>query len=107
MITDAAQRSIDSFSTTETMASLAVNSKFKQGYEDLQLGHLTDKAYIWKALSAVSEELGQSLFSNVRHYIDNVSNIDTCKVKALKSMMKMASVNYMMLDKLSFYPVEI
>ena len=40
-------------------------------------------------LSAVSEEIGETLYENVLNYIDNVSNIDTCNVKALKSIAEM------------------
>ena len=55
----------------------------------------------------MSEQLGESLFKNVRDYIDNVSNVDVCKVHALKSMMKQLDIEYLMLDKVQYYPVEI
>jgi len=41
------------------------------------------------------------------NYIDNVSNIDLCRVKSLKSMMKMLDVDYQVLEKIDYYPIEI
>jgi len=67
----------------------------------------TKDAYIWNALSAASEDIGQALYSNVRHYIDNVSNVDTCKIKSLKSMLNMVGLNYLIIDKVQYYPIEI
>ena len=58
-------------------------------------------------MSASSEELGQMLFSEVRNYIDNVSNVDVCRVHALKSMMKLVDIDYLLLDKIQYYPIEI
>lgn len=83
------------------------NAKFKDGYAEFLSGIASSRSYIWSALSGVSEQLGESLFMNVRDYIDNVANVDTCKVKSLMSMMKMLDIDYLMLDKLQYYPVEI
>lgn len=55
----------------------------------------------------MSQDLGQSVYENVRYYIDNVSNIDTCKVRALKSMMQFIGSDYNVLDKIGYYPIEI
>ena len=51
--------------------------------------------------------MGQALYENVRDYIDNVSNVDTCKVHALKSMMHIVGSEYNVLDKIGYYPIEI
>ena len=47
------------------------------------------------------------MYENVRDYIDNVSNVDTCKVRALKSMMRIVGSEYNVLDKIGYYPIEI
>jgi len=44
---------------------------------------------------------------NVRDYIDNVTDVDVCKVKALASMMKIVGLQYSMLDKIGAYPIEV
>ena len=101
------QHAINDFSTIDTIGSLVNNENFKQGYNDLVQSKKTERSYIWEALSAVSQDLGQSLYQNVKNYIDNVSNVDTCKVKALRSMMSMLGSDYTLLDKISYYPIEI
>lgn len=62
---------------------------------------------MWRALSAVSQDLGEQIYSNVLHYIDNVSNVDVCRVKSLKSMVQLLGSSYIVLDKVQFYPIEI
>ena len=47
----------------------------------------TAKAYIWNALSAIGQEYSDTIYENVVNYLDNVGNVDLCKVKALQSML--------------------
>jgi len=101
------QRTPAGFSTIDTMGSMINNAKFKRGYDEFVLGKKTEKSYIWEALSAVAQQFGQTLYENVRDYIDNVSNVDTCKVRALKSMMSLVGCDYNVLDKIGYYPIEI
>ena len=49
------QRTVEDFSTVGTIGSLINNANFKQGYDEFALGQTTERSYIWKALSAVSE----------------------------------------------------
>ena len=106
-IQDNVKRDVSEFSTVDIMGSLVNNEKFKAGYIDMTQEKLTERSYIWNALSAVSQDLGQALYENVRDYIDNVSNVDTCKVHALKSMMHIVGSEYNVLDKIGYYPIEI
>jgi len=62
---------------------------------------------VWEVLSAVANDVGQSLFTNVRDYIDNVTDVDVCKVTALRSMMHMVGLDYQLINKLGSYPVEV
>lgn len=89
------------------MGSLVGNREFKKGYCEFACGNTTSQSYIWQALSAASQSLGEEVYSNVLHYIDNVSNVDVCKVKSLMSMMKIVGIDYLVLDKISHYPIEI
>lgn len=107
LIEDRVQRSIFDYSTVDTMGSLVGNRKFREGYDDFSSGIHSNQSYIWEALSAISQNLGQELYSNVIHYIDNVSNVDVCRIKSLRSMLQLVGVNYLMLDKIQFYPLEI
>lgn len=101
------QRTPAGFSTIDTMGSMVNNTKFKRGYDEFVLGKKTERSYIWEAMSAVAQQFGQTLYENVRDYIDNVSNVDTCKVRALKSMMSLVGCDYNVLDKVGYYPIEI
>ena len=58
-------------------------------------------------MSSIGEEYGNVIYENVLNYIDNVANIDLCKITALQSMMKIVGVNYDVLDTFSHIPVEL
>lgn len=62
---------------------------------------------MWLCLSAVSEDLGDTLYKNVKNYIDYVSNIDTCKVQSLRSMMKELGFVYTVFDNIESVPREV
>jgi hypothetical protein len=51
--------------------------------------------------------MGEITYSNVRNYIDLVSNVDTCKVVALNSMLNNFGVNYKGVKHIDKYPIEI
>ena len=85
------------FSFTKTIADLAANRQFTKGYRDLVTkgnngGRFDEDTFIWHSLSAISETVGTTIYENVLNYIDNVSNIDTCKVRALASMSKILGI---------------
>lgn len=122
------RRNDEQYSTVQTMGNLVNNYGFRKGFvefqnlcaialsddslmpqeKDSRLSAMqTERSYIWYALSAMAEDLGQTLFSEIQNYIDNVSNVDVCKIHALKSMMKMIGIDYLLLDKVQYYPLEI
>jgi hypothetical protein len=43
----------------------------------------TEQSYIYYALSAIGQQIMDEIYSHTLNYIDDVSNIDLCKVKAL------------------------
>ena len=61
IIEDTISRNIDGFTVVDTMGSMVNNAGFKSGYDDFANGYprsTSDKAYIWKALSAVADNIG-------------------------------------------------
>jgi hypothetical protein len=58
-------------------------------------------------LSAIGEDYAETIYENILNYIDNVSNVDLCKIKALQSMLKIVGLEYDILDSFSTIPVEI
>lgn len=101
------------FSAVKEVLNEVNNNEFKDGESDfysLVEGYLsadTSKSYIWTALSAVADDVMESIYQNVLNYIDNVSNIDTCSVKALQSMVQILGTNFSVFDNLADSPVEI
>lgn len=58
-------------------------------------------------LSAASGDIGQTLYDNVKRYISYISDVDVCKVKSLKSMLKIFGFKYTIFDKMNGIPLEI
>lgn len=95
------------FGFVEALGSFINNVKFKHGFDESRLGKDTKDSYIWKALSCMGEEYGEVVYENVLNYLDNVANVDLCKIKALQSMMKVVGIEYDVLKSFSAIPVEI
>ena len=49
---------------------------------------------MWRTLSAVAEQIGGVMQENVANFVDNVSNIELCKIKALQSMSEFTGTKY-------------
>jgi hypothetical protein len=105
--TELARRSTGKFSFVDTLASLIVNRSFSKGYEDFARGKDTRDSFVFETLSAIGNDIGDALYQNVLHYIDAVSNVDTCKVSALKSMMGMYGLKYEVFEEIGMLPVEL
>jgi hypothetical protein len=58
-------------------------------------------------LSSIADDLGSTLYGNIKNYIDYISNVDICKVKALKSMIKLFGFQYTLFDDFDKLPLEI
>lgn len=100
-------RSSHDFSFVEKMVSFVNNLEFKKGYEFFRKGQDNQKAHIWDCLSAIGDDLGEIIYANVVDYVDYVSNVDLCKVKSLRSMMKNLGFNYTIFDNMDEMPIEI
>lgn len=100
-------RSSHDFSFVEKMVSFVNNLEFKKGYEFFRKGQDNQKAHIWDCLSAIGDDLGEIIYANVVDYVDYVSNVDLCKVKSLRSMMKNLGFNYTIFDNMGEMPLEI
>lgn len=101
----------DSFSVTETLGSFIQNNDFASGFnrfQNLSSDCTQDhNVFIYTMLSAIADEIGQTVYDNVKNYIDRVSNVDTCKIKSLKSMLKLFGFSYTLFDQIEKFPQEI
>lgn len=101
------QKNTNDFSFTDTIGSFINNREFSKGYDDFKNGNVNERSYIFSALSAIGQEFGERLYSDVIHYVDNVANVDTCKIKALKSMMYFLGIEYKVISNINLFPVEL
>lgn len=97
----------NSFSFTDTLGGFINNREFSYGYKDYAVGRKSGYAYVWEVLSAIGQDVGETIYSGVLNYIDNVSNIDLCKVQALRSMISSFGLNYSVLNNIDLVPNEV
>ena len=103
------RKSSGSFSFIDTLGNLVVNDRFARGYKELmEKNSNNENTFIWRSLSAIGEDIGNVLYENVRHYIENVSDVDTCTVKSLASLAKeLGIVQVKILDNLHAVPTDV
>lgn len=106
-ITQNVRRADNNISFVKSLGSFIQNSDFKYGYIDFLNGKDSAGAYIWKALSAIGQDVNSIVYSNVLDYIDAVCNIDTCSIKSLKSMMKLVGSSYSIFGNIDMLPLEV
>lgn len=97
----------EGFSVVDTAASLAGNRDFLEGYVDYVNGDETPKSHIWNVIGAVGNDIGNTIYTNIQNYIDLASNIDTCKIVALRSMLNIEGCDYSIFNDIDLLPPEI
>lgn len=108
MDTSLIQKNSGFFSFSDSVADLAINRKFMEGYGELLDGKHNENTFIWEALSAIGNEIGETVYENVLNYIQNVADINTCSIKSICSISKMmGDESYEFMGKFSNIPVEI
>lgn len=101
------RRNTNDFSFVDTLGSFINNYEFKQSFDQFKLSNDNKSSYIWGVLSSIGNEYANTIYENVLNYIDNVANIDLCKVKSLQSMIKVLGIDYDIVNDISKMPVEI
>lgn len=105
---DNIKRNSRGFSFVDTLGSFINNYEFGSGYRKFQeSGEATKEGYIWAAISAIGGSYAETIYENVLNYIDNVSNVDLCKVKNLQSMIKILGIDYNVINDVEAMPVEL
>jgi len=85
------KKNSNEFSVVKEVLNEVNNSEFKKGAEDFYKTIMygtpdTKQSYIWSALSAVADDVGEVLYEKILNFIDDVADIDTCSIKSLESM---------------------
>lgn len=107
------KKNSNDFSFTQEIINEINNLDFKQGalqFQDILTDdnkYDTKKTYIWSAMSAVTDQIGEILYEKILNYIDDVSNIDTCEIKALQSMTQILGTEYSIFSTINSAPLEI
>ena len=83
------------------------NMPYSRGYKNFELEQDTRDAFLYKALSATADDVGNIVYLNVRKYIDFVTNVDICKVKSLQSMLKLFGFNKTIFNCFDSFPREL
>jgi hypothetical protein len=80
-IVDIVKKNSNDFSFISTFFDLVGNKEFKQAeISTLYTKSETKETSFWRSLSAVAESIGKEFYDSTLNFIDNVCNIDTCKV---------------------------
>lgn len=109
------KKNANGFSFVKEIINEVNNNDFKQGVKDFyeMLSTKSDKSqdngktYIWTALSAIADDVGGTLYQNILNYIQNVSDIDTCSIKALQSLIQILGTKYSVLNCIDDIPLEL
>lgn len=111
-------KNVNDFSFTKEMINAVNNFDFKRtAYNTLSGNYNTTESYIWTALSNITEttlstsflheNISEQFESDILNFIDNIANVDTCKIQALQSMINQLGISYSIFDKLHNLPLKI
>lgn len=102
------------FSFLKTICSLVGNREFGKGNVSAQLSKddptltsFTAESTIWTILSAIGEDVGGQFQEHILNYIDNISNIELCKVQSLESICNLLGVNYSVFNTIKSFPLDV
>lgn len=95
------------FSITDQMGPLGSND-WVQSWKNFRNGKVTnnDASRLWENIEATMDFIGESVYSRITNYIDNIADIDFAGLKGLMSMLQMIGYDIPISIKYS-YPTEI
>lgn len=106
-VKDAVSYDSSGFSFLSTVHELIGNREYAQPCGECLDGADNARTFYWKALSAIGDELADTVYANVKNYIQYVSDVDTCKIKSLRSMLQLFNYKCTILDGLFDMPAEV
>ena len=110
------QKNINDYSFITELINSINNYNYSLPAYDILSGNVqTQESYIWNALSNIvgvktnimHDDIQRELEDNILNFIDNVSDIDCCKIKSLQSMIQLLGISYNIFDKLKIMPLTI
>ena len=97
----------DNFSMVDTYGKMIVNQGYGKGYRDFANGFDTRDGFIYKVLSAAGNDVADTLYLNIKKYIDLVADVNLCKLTGLRSMLNMLGFKQTIYDNLGSLPIGI
>ena len=97
------------FSFTGNLAKLAINDDWVDGYNALVNSTSQPNSFtsMWNAVSSGAEDVGNTFYKTIRNYIDDIGNIDTCGIDALKNYANITGLKSDYLELNISFPIEI
>lgn len=97
------------FSFTGNLSKFAINDRWTGGYDSILDNRIPDNEYtfMWKAISSGMEDAGNTFYKTIRNYIDEIGNIDTCGLEALKNYSEILGYKNDYIDVNISFPIEI
>ena len=97
------------FSFTGNLAKLAINDDWVDGYNALINSTSQPNSFtsMWNAVSSGAEDVGNTFYKTIRNYIDDIGNIDTCGIDALKNYANITGLKSDYLELNISFPIEI
>ena len=92
------------FSFAQTALSNINNIYFAQQFSNSESNAQDSMLAV---LSAIGDKLGSKVYEELLNYIDNVGNVDICKVQALQNMTKILGISYTSFNIIENMPSEI
>ena len=97
----------DNFSMIDTYGSMIVNHEYDKGFVDFKHKYDTADAFMYMVLSAIGQDITDTLYLNVKKYIDFVADVDVCKTTSLRSMLNMLGFKYTIFNQFDKLPLGI
>lgn len=95
------------FHFSNILGSFIGNRDFSEGFDQYFGNQETQKSFMWEALQAIGGDIGSTVFQNIRNYVGLASDVETCKVKALQSMLDNLGFEMSLVGPQEQIPVEI
>ena len=103
-------KSTNDFSFTKQLAKIALNDEWVEGYNTF-INNETPNNYseLWKVIFTSTEDVGNQLYSSIKNYINDISNIDKNDISIekindlsqIRNKIRTDSVNKYNVDNLS------
>lgn len=109
------QKNSNNFSFIQEFFDKIINNDFIQNsyknfsiYDLSSLGeNTTYESNIYNVISAIGEDVTKEIYTEILNYIDNISDVDFCKIQALASISKLLGIDYEIFQNIDKIPINI